>query len=234
MSYWEFNEVYVLLTAIILIVFAVLIYQLAIQFQIEISRELNDCTTPLAIYFDKDIRNKCLQKHIATNNNDVKKIQKHMKMFDEEIAPSLEKSIQDLVDKNTMSNLNYENVQYNLSKNEAQEILNGKQSLIDLSGVITTIKTQYQENSTDLMNLVDDYENRVNTNIRFIVEVGNSLVNKLFSNIYTKKFEEKRKTMVGQYKRIKTYLDNLIKTNQIDPKDGVLRDLTKDEIKGKQ
>jgi len=234
MSYWEFNEVYVLLTAIILIVFAVLIYQLAIQFQIEISRELNDCTTPLAIYFDKDIRNKCLQKHIATNNNDVKKIQKHMKMFDEEIAPSLEKSIQDLVDKNTMSNLNYENVQDNLSKNEAQEILNGKQSLIDLSGVITTIKTQYQENSTDLMNLVDDYENRVNTNIRFIVEVGNSLVNKLFSNIYTKKFEEKRKTMVGQYKRIKTYLDNLIKTNQIDPKDGVLRDLTKDEIKGKQ
>lgn len=234
MSYWEFNEVYVLLTAIILIVFAVLIYQLAIQFQIEISRELNDCTNPLAIYFDEDIRNKCLQKHIATNNNDVKKIQKHMKMFDEEIAPSLEKSIQDLVDKNTMSNLNYENVQDNLSKNEAQEILNGKQSLIDLSGVITTIKTQYQENSTDLMNLVDDYENRVNTNIRFIVEVGNSLVNKLFSNIYTKKFEEKRKTMVGQYKRIKTYLDNLIKTNQIDPKDGVLRDLTKDEIKGKQ
>jgi len=234
MSYWEFNEVYVLLTAIILIVFAVLIYQLAIQFQIEISRELNDCTNPLAIYFDKDIRNKCLQKHISTNNNDVKKIQKHMKMFDEEIAPSLEKSIQDLVDKNTMSNLNYENVQDNLSKNEAQEILNGKQSLIDLSGVITTIKTQYQENSTDLMNLVDDYENRVNTNIRFIVEVGNSLVNKLFSNIYTKKFEEKRKTMVGQYERIKTYLDNLIKTNQIDPKDGVLRDLTKDEIKGKQ
>ena len=234
MSYWEFNEVYVLLTAIILIVFAVLIYQLAIQFQIEISRELNDCTNPLAIYFDEDIRNKCLQKHIATNNNDVKKIQKHMKMFDEEIAPSLEKSIQDLVDKNTMSNLNYENVQDNLSKNEAQEILNGKQSLIDLSGVITTIKTQYQENSTDLMNLVDDYENRVNTNIRFIVEVGNSLVNKLFSNIYTKKFEEKRKTMVGQYKRIKTYLDKLIKTNQIDPKDGFLRDLTKDEMKGKQ
>ena len=234
MSYWEFNEVYVLLTAIILIVFAVLIYQLAIQFQIEISRELNDCTNPLAIYFDKDIRNKCLQKHIATNNKDVKQIQKHMKKFDEDIAPSLEKSIQDLVDKNNMSNLNYINVQDNLSKNEAQEILNGKQSLIDLSGVVATIKTQYQENSNDLMNLVDDYENRVNTNIRFIVEVGNSLVNKLLSNIYTKKFEEKRKTMVGQYERIKTYLDKLIKTNQIDPKDGFLRDLTKDEMKGKQ
>lgn len=234
MSYWEFNEVYVLLTAIILIVFAVLIYQLAIQFQIEISRELNDCTNPLAIYFDKDIRNKCLQKHIATNNKDVNKIQKIMKKFDQYTAPSLEKSIQDLVDKNTMSNLNFMNVQDNLSKNEAQEILNGKQSLIDLSGVITTIKTQYQENSKDLMNLVNDYENQVNTNIQFIVDVGNSLVNKLLSNVYTKKFEEKRKTMVGQYERIKTYLDNLIKTKQIDPKDGFLRDLTKDEMKGKQ
>jgi hypothetical protein len=234
MSYWEFNEVYVLVTAIILIVFAVLIYQLAIQFQIEISRELNDCTNPLAIYFDKDIRNKCLQKHIADKNEDVKKIQKIMKKFDQDTAPSLEKSIQDLVDKNIMSNLNYENVQDNLSKNEAQEILNGKQSLIDLSGVITTIKSQYQENSKDLMNLVDDYENRVNTNIRFIVEVGNSLVNKLLSNIYTKKFEEKRNTIVNEYQRIKIYLDNLIKTKQIDPKDGFLRDLTKDEMKGKQ
>jgi hypothetical protein len=234
MSYWEFNEVYVLLTAIILIGFAVLIYQLAIQFQIEISRELNDCTNPLAIYFDKDIRNKCLQKHIANKNENVNKIQKIMKKFDTKTAPSLEKSIQDLVDKNTMSNLNYENVQNMLSQNEAQEILNGKQSLIDLSGVITTIKTQYQENSKDLMNLVNDYENQVNTNIQFIVEVGNSLVNKLLSNVYTKKFEEKRKTMVGQYERIKAYLDNLIQTKQIDPRDRVLRDLTKDEIQGRQ
>jgi oligoendopeptidase F len=224
----------VLLTAIILIGFAVLIYQLAIQFQIEISRELNDCTNPLAIYFDKDIRNKCLQKHIANKNENVNKIQKIMKKFDTKTAPSLEKSIQDLVDKNTMSNLNYENVQNMLSQNEAQEILNGKQSLIDLSGVITTIKTQYQENSKDLMNLVNDYENQVNTNIQFIVEVGNSLVNKLLSNVYTKKFEEKRKTMVGQYERIKAYLDNLIQTKQIDPRDRVLRDLTKDEIQGRQ
>jgi hypothetical protein len=157
-----------------------------------------------------------------------------MKKFDTKTAPSLEKSIQDLVDKNTMSNLNYENVQNMLSQNEAQEILNGKQSLIDLSGVITTIKTQYQENSKDLMNLVNDYENQVNTNIQFIVEVGNSLVNKLLSNVYTKKFEEKRKTMVGQYERIKAYLDNLIQTKQIDPRDRVLRDLTKDEIQGRQ
>jgi len=234
MSYWEFNEVYVLLTAVILIVFFVLIYQLSIQFQIEISRELNDCTNPLAIYFDENIRNKCLQKHIATNNNDVKKIKKHMKKFDEETAPSLEKSIQNLIDKNNMSNLNYINVQDKLSKNEAQEILNGKQSLIDLSGVITTIKTQYQENSKDLMNLVNDYENQVNTNIKFIADVGNSLVNKLLSNVYTKKFEEKRNAMVVQYERIKTYLDNLIKTKQIDPTDRVLRDLTKDEIEGRQ
>ncbi len=105
MSYWEFNEVYVLLTAVILIVFAILIYQLALQFQIEISRELDDCTNPLAIYFDKDIRNKCLRKQIADKNEDVKKMQKIMKKFDKDTAPSLEKSIQNLVDKNNMSNM---------------------------------------------------------------------------------------------------------------------------------
>ena len=52
--------------------------------------------------------------------------------------------------------------------------------------------------------------------------------------ILHKKFEEKRNTIVNEYQRIKIYLDNLIKTKQIDPKDGFLRDLTKDEMKGKQ
>jgi hypothetical protein len=57
------------------------------------------------------------------------------------------------------------------------------------------------------------------------VEVGNSLVNKLYSNIYTKKFQKKRKEMVDNYNKIQAYLEKLGRPRG--------RDLTKEEIYGK-
>lgn len=72
-TYWGLNEVYILITAVILVIFIVPIYYLSIQFQIEIARELNDCTNPIAVYFDDDIRNKCLLNKLA-KNKDVKKL----------------------------------------------------------------------------------------------------------------------------------------------------------------
>jgi hypothetical protein len=72
-----------------------------------------------------------------------------------------------------------------------------------------------------------DYENTFNNNIELIVGVGSSLVNKLYSNIYTKKFQKKRKEMVDSYNKIRAYLENVGQ-----PK-GVLRDLTQEEKVGK-
>ena len=75
--------------------------------------------------------------------------------------------------------------------------------------------------------VANDYENTFNKNIEIIIGLGNNLVKKLFSNIYTKKFQTKREDIVDNYNKIRMYLENIGK-----PK-GVLRDLTKEEINGK-
>jgi hypothetical protein len=125
------------------------------------------------------------------------------------------------------SNSNYVAQQSRSNENEAPELLAAKQAYIDLSGVVTSIKTQYQENKTNLEKIMKDYENTFNNNIELIVGVGSSLVNKLYSNIYTKKFQKKRKEMVDSYNKIRAYLENVGQ-----PK-GVLRDLTQEEKVGK-
>lgn len=222
-TYWGLNEVYILITAVILVIFITSIYYLSIQFQIEMARELNDCTNPIAVYFDDRVRNQCLKKKLA-NNKDVRRL----KEIDQRIkdgAKTIRNNFQELAKHDERSNVSFEDQQSRF--NEAPELLAAKQAFIDLSGVVTSIKTQYQENKTNLENVVNEYENTFNKNIEFIVEVGNSLVNKLYSNIYTKKFEKKRKAMVDNYNKIRAYLE------KIGESKGALRDLTKEEISGK-
>ena len=224
-TYWGLNEVYILITAVILVIFIVPIYYLSIQFQIEIARELNDCTNPIAVYFDDDIRNKCLLNKLA-KNKDVKKL----KNIDEkatEDAKNIRGRFNKLTLKDQTSNSNYNDQQTRSSETEAPALLAAKQAFIDLSGVVTSIKTQYQENKVTLENIVNDYENTFKNNIEVIVGVGNSLVNKLYSNIYTTKFQKKRKGIVDNYNKIRAYLEKVGKPNNL------LRDLTTAEINGK-
>jgi mevalonate kinase len=187
------------------------------------ARELNDCTNPIAVYFDDRVRNQCLKKKLA-NNKDVRRLKKIDQKVKED-AKNIRNNFQELAKRHERSNVNYEDHQSRF--NEAPELLAAKQAFIDLSGVVTSIKTQYQENKTNLENVVNEYENTFNKNIEFIVEVGNSLVNKLYSNIYTKKFEKKRKALVDNYNKIRAYLE------KIGESKGALRDLTKEEISGK-
>lgn len=224
-TYWRLNEVYILITTMILILFIIPIYYLAIQFQIEIARELNDCTNRIAIYFDNDIRNKCLTASLA-KNTDVKRL----KEVDKEVqvdATNIRNKFNELSTRDGLSNTNYTNLQGRLSQEEAPQLLAAKQAFIDLSGVVNSIKTQYLENKTNLEKVANEYENTFNNNIEIIIGLGNNLVKKLFSNIYTKKFQTKREEIVDNYNKIRMYLENIGK-----PK-GVLRDLTKEEINGK-
>jgi hypothetical protein len=198
---------------------------LAIQFQIEIARELNDCTNRIAIYFDNNIRNKCLTASLA-KNRDVKRL----KEVDKEVqvdATNIRNKFNELSTHDGLSNTNYTNLQGRLSEEEAPQLLAAKQAFIDLSGVVNSIKTQYLENKTNLEKVANEYENTFNKNIEIIIGLGNNLVNKLFSNIYTKQFQTKREEIVDNYNKIRMYLENIGK-----PK-GVLRDLTKEEINGK-
>jgi len=224
-TYWGLNEVYILITAMILVIFIISIYYLFIEFQIEIARQLNDCTNPIAVYFDDGTRNKCLLNKLA-NNKDVKRLNKIDQEMKEE-AKNIRGRFDVLSKQDENSNSNYVAQQSRSNENEAPELLAAKQAYIDLSGVVTSIKTQYQENKTNLEKIMKDYENTFNNNIELIVGVGSSLVNKLYSNIYTKKFQKKRKEMVDSYNKIRAYLENVGQ-----PK-GVLRDLTQEEKVGK-
>lgn len=224
-TYWGLNEVYILITAVILVIFIIPIYYLSRQFQIENARELNDCMNPIALYFDKDIRNKCLIKKLS-KYKDVELL----KNIDEkatEDAKNIRDRFNKLALKDQRSNSNYNDQQTRTSETEAPALLAAKQTFIDLSGALTSIKTQYQENKVNLENIVKHYENTFNNNIEVIVGVGNSLVNKLYSNIYTKKFQKKRKGIVDNYNKIRAYLEKVGKPKNL------LRDLTTAEINGK-
>jgi hypothetical protein len=231
-SYWAMNEVYILIALTIFVLFIISIQYLYQEFQITIARQLNDCTNPIAIYFDKDVRNKCLTQKLA-NNKGVKKIQQLDRQMQSD-ARILEDKFGKLDNRTNNSLTNFEETQKRLDENEAPALLAAKQKFMDLSGVISNVKKQYKENRTNLSNLVEDYEKTFNKNVEFVAEVGNSLVNKLYSNIYTKKFETKRKALVDNYNSIKAYLAKMVEMKQVDPKVGTLRDLTKDEINGKR
>jgi hypothetical protein len=224
-TYWGLNEVYILITVVILVLFIIPIYYLFTKFQIEMAKELNDCTNPLAVYFDDDVRNRCLTAGLA-KNKDVKKLQEIDKEAREE-AKRIRGKFAELAKHDEASNSNYDSLQARASEEEAPQLLAAKQAFLDLSGAVASIKSQYLENTATLKKTMDEYENTFNKNIEFIIGVGNSLVNKLYSNIYTKKFQNKRKAMVDNYNKIRAYLE---KVGQ--PK-GVLRDLTQEEIAGK-
>jgi hypothetical protein len=104
---------------------------------------------------------------------------------------------------------------------------------MDLSGVVSNIKTQYVENKTSLENLIDDYNNSFNNNVRLINYVGNNLVKKLGSNVYTKEWSDKRNQFVSNYDAIKNYLSNLVNIKIVSPEKVFLTELTKEAREGK-
>ena len=73
--YWENNKIYVILTIAIFIVWLILLGIMFIDIQIEIATADNDtCTNPIAMYFDKANREKCLRLAAEKKSKIVQKI----------------------------------------------------------------------------------------------------------------------------------------------------------------
>ena len=67
-NYWNLNSVYVIITVLVFMLFLVVNYILFNRFQFILSKELNaDCKNPLAVYFHKDERDRCLSDKIMKN-----------------------------------------------------------------------------------------------------------------------------------------------------------------------
>ena len=231
-DYFSLNKIYVLITTIILVGFIIIIRFLVIQFQIEISKQINLINSdPIAIYFDKETRDNVLAKSIIKRNelrgpdanfkNDTNLIRRNIKTLNAQLNEA---------------RFEFNDLKQKLSKNEAKALVAAKQTFMDLSGVVSNIKTQYVENKTSLENLIDKYDKRFNNNVELMIYVGNNLANKLASNVYAKEWTDKRKQFVSNYDKIKKYLSELVNKKIVaEEKIGLnLKELTKEAREGKE
>ena len=142
-------------------------------------------------------------------------------------------NITNLKQKMQMVDGEFDALQKRLSEDEAQELIAAKKTFMDLSGVIVNIKTKYTENKNQLETLFNDYDKTFNDNIQIMVGVGDSLVNKLLSNVYTKSWKNKRKALVNSYNKIKEYLNKMVELQIVKPEEINMRELSKDAQNGK-
>ena len=228
-NYWNLNKVYVIITAVIVAVFAIISFYLFMLFQIQISKELNSqCNNPIAIYFDKESRTQCLTKAMLKQNA-LANIDKEFKKD----SSIINTNITNLKQKIQLVNGEFDALQTRLSEDEAKELVAVKKTFMDLSGVIDNIKTKYTENKNQLETLFNDYDKTFNDNIQIMVGVGDSLVNKLLSNVYTKSWKNKRQALVNSYNKIKEYLNKMVELQIVKPEEINMRELSKDAQNGK-
>jgi hypothetical protein len=230
LGYWEFNEVYVLITLAILSILIPVIYYLFREFQMEVARQTNDCKNPISIYFDKVMQTKCLNKGLR-NNKKVLEAQRLDSQFKVDMKPN-RTEMNRLSTKDLTSNLNYNVVNKRIQK-LSPDLVDVEKKFKDISGTLAFVNSTFENNKKNLDNAIKEYKDAFDKNIEIIIETGNSLVNKLYSNMYTKQFESKRKGMVESYNKIKDYLKNMIKTKQVDAEKAELKDLTPEMINGK-
>jgi hypothetical protein len=88
--YWEHNKIYVIMTSVILLLWIVLFGLLYIEVNIEIAATDNDtCSNPIAIYFDKANRERCLR--LAAEKKSVV-VQKIADTFDKNVDAVIKKT----------------------------------------------------------------------------------------------------------------------------------------------
>jgi hypothetical protein len=199
-NYLFLNNVYVVIATIFIILFLILNFYLFINFEIELSKSLNtNCENPIAIYFDKGNRDRCLTEKITRKNETltVDKTFQNKKFNLNSYIATLNQKITDAK--------NYYNYVINLVSPEIN-ILNGK--IPELNELNSYINSTFENSSSVITNMNAEFENTINSNIQLAIDVGNNLVDSLIQMTYTPKVKDKRKKMVDSYEKIKTYLND--------------------------
>jgi hypothetical protein len=184
-NYWNLNSVYVVIVVLVFIAFLVINYILFNRFQILISKELNtDCKNPLAIYFHKDERDRCLSDKIMKNTEmRVPKI-------------NFESKVKQLNDKIANTNQRIVNVSNNFEKTKdvAPELVKVDKMVTDVSNVYHTIlykKYEIISNDTGKMinGIVENgqkiagFKDIINDNIIKLIAAGDILLDKIIQKI---------------------------------------------------
>jgi len=174
-----------------------------IDIQIEIATADNDtCTNPIAMYFDKANREKCLRLAAEKKSKIVQKI---TKTFDTNVDKVI-KQTRDVKSEIKMTNDYFDGL---LEKKEAErtkKMETARGLYNEVYNLVNKIRADYKENQDGLVKLVDYYQNTFEYNQKIMAELASQLVKKLVANTFTKKYDTQRENMVKSYDKIKQFL----------------------------
>ena len=201
--YWEQNKIYIILSIAFFIVWIILIGIMVIDIQIDLATLDNDsCDNPIAIYFDKENREKCLRLAAEKKSAIVQKI---TDTFDKNVDAVVKKT-QDVKKEIKAVDNYYNEIQNNREKARNSKLENAKKMYDDVYNLVNTIRVGYKENQDGLVKLVDFYQNTFEYNQKIMAELASQLLKKLVANTFTKKYETQRGNMVSSYDKIRQFL----------------------------
>lgn len=201
--YWENNKIYVILTIAIFIVWLILLGIMFIDIQIEIATANNDdCTNPIAMYFDKANREKCLRLAAEKKSKIVQKI---TKTFDKNVDKVI-KHTRDVKSEIKMTNDYFDGLLERKEAERTKKMETARGLYNEVYNLVNKIRADYKENQDGLVKLVDYYQNTFEYNQKIMAELASQLVKKLVANTFTKKYDTQRENMVKSYDKIKQFL----------------------------
>lgn len=222
--YWEQNKIYILLSIVILIIWLVILGLLFIDINIQIATGDNDtCSNPVAMYFDKANRDKCLR--LAAEKKSVV-VQKIEKAFEKNVKNVIKKTRDVQKEIKKVDNY-YEGIKSKKEQERIKKIETARSLYNDVYNLVQKIRTDYKENQEGLVKLVDYYQNTFDYNQKIMKELASQLLKKLVSNTFTKNYDEQRGNMVASYDKIQQFLATFSKEDR-------LPDLPRDARKGKK
>ena len=222
--YWEQNKIYILLSIVIFIIWLVILGLLFIDINIQIATGDNDtCSNPVAMYFDKANRDKCLR--LAAEKKSVV-VQKIEKAFEKNVKNVIKKTRDVQKEIKKVDNY-YEGIKSKKEQERIKKIETARSLYNDVYNLVQKIRTDYKENQEGLVKLVDYYQNTFDYNQKIMKELASQLLKKLVSNTFTKNYDEQRGNMVASYDKIQQFLATFSKEDR-------LPDLPRDARKGKK
>jgi hypothetical protein len=198
-NYWILNKVYVIVAFITIIGFFIINYLLFIEFEIEISKELNtDCNNPIAIYFDKESRDRCLIEKNAKNKefNIVNK-------SSDDNNKVLAKNVNNINKRIEETNNYYKSIE----NKKYPEIDNIQKMYPILEKIYNNINFSFENSQSKMEKIKTDFETTFENIVQNVIDIGNNLVNNLKLKVKVPKWD-KRKPLVNGYEKIKKYLNN--------------------------
>jgi CRISPR/Cas system-associated endonuclease Cas3-HD len=222
--YWEQNKIYIILSIVIFVIWLVIMGLLFIDINIQLATNNNDtCSNPVAMYFDKANRERCLRLAAEKKSAVVQKIEK---AFEKNVNNVIKKT-HDVKKEIKKVDDYYEGIKSKKEQERVKKIENARSLYNDVYNLVQKIRTDYKENQEGLVKLVDYYQNTFEYNQKIMKELASQLLKKLVSNTFTKNYDEQRGNMVASYDKIQQFLATFSKEDR-------LPDLPRDARKGKK